>query len=129
VAACASGKNRPEPSAKPTVTAEDIERSGGDPVKALQAKAPGLMISTNSNGGVSIQIRGASSFNSSNEPLFVIDEVPVSAAPGGALTGINPYDIESIKLLKNPADTAIYGMRGANGVIVITTKKPRKQSS
>jgi TonB-dependent SusC/RagA subfamily outer membrane receptor len=54
--------------------------------------------------------------------------VPITPGPGGALNGINPYDIESIRVLKNPADIAIYGMRGANGVIVITMKKPGKRS-
>jgi len=58
--------------------------------------------------------------------LFVIDDVPMEAGPGGALRGINPYDIESIKVLKDPAETGIYGMRGANGVILIKMKKPAR---
>ena len=59
----------------------------------------------------------------------MIDDVPISAGPNGTLTGVNPYDIESIKVLKDPADTGIYGIRGGNGVILITTKhagKPKR---
>jgi len=124
---CASRNTRPEPAGGPTVTAKDIEQNAGDPIKALQAKAPGALISRTSDGGISVQIRGPSSFYSSNEPLYVIDDVPTRPGPGGALTGINPYDIESIKVLKDPADTGLYGMRGANGVIVVTMKKPGKR--
>ena len=54
----------------------------------------------------------------------MIDGFPIQPGPGGALVGISPYDIESIKVLKDPVETAIYGLRGANGVIVITTKRP-----
>lgn len=130
-AGCASSKRstRPEPEGKGTITAEDIERSGGDPVKALQAKSPGVLISHTPNGGISVQIRGPSSFSGSSQPLVVIDDVPIQPGAGGVLSGVNPYDIESIKVLKDPADTGIYGMQGANGVIVITMKKPGKRRS
>jgi TonB-dependent SusC/RagA subfamily outer membrane receptor len=111
------------------VTAEDIEQNAGQPIeKVLQAKVPGLLVTRAANGGIAIQIRGASSFLGSNQPLYVIDGVPMQPGPGGALTGVNPYDIESIQVLKDPADTGIYGMRGGNGVIVVTTKKPGKRS-
>lgn len=69
----------------------------------------------------------ASRRNASNAPVYVVDDVPVQPGPGGALIVINPHDIESIKVLKDPADTGIYGMRGANGVILITTKRPGKR--
>lgn len=126
---CVSGNTSPEPLAKPMVTAEDLERNPGEPIeKVLQAKVPGLSVTRTADGGIAVQIRGTSSFYSSNEPLFVIDDIPMQPGLGGALRGINPHDIESIKVLKDPADTGIYGMRGANGVIVITTKKPGKSS-
>jgi TonB-dependent SusC/RagA subfamily outer membrane receptor len=128
-AGCAAGGTRREPPSRPMVTAEDIDQNPGQPIeKVLQAKVPGLLVTRAANGGIAIQIRGASSFLSSNEPLYVIDGVPMQPGPGGALTGVNPYDIESIQVLKDPADTALYGMRGANGVIVVTTKKPGKRS-
>jgi TonB-dependent SusC/RagA subfamily outer membrane receptor len=125
-AGCASGTAlQAPPPGSPTVTADDIERNAGEPIeKLLQAKVPGLIVSRTPDGGIAIQIRGPSSFYGSNEPLYVVDEVPFQPGPGGSLRGINPHDIESIKVLKNPADIGIYGMRGANGVIVITTKRP-----
>jgi TonB-dependent SusC/RagA subfamily outer membrane receptor len=111
--------------AQPVLTAEDLERSGGEPIeKTLQAKVPGLIVSRTSDGYVSVQIRGPSSFYSSNGPLYVIDESPMEAGAGGVLSGVNPYDIETIRVLKDPAELGIYGMRGANGVILITTKRP-----
>jgi TonB-dependent starch-binding outer membrane protein SusC len=128
-AACASGHPRREPFGKRMVTAEDIEQNGGQPIEVLlQAKVPGLWVTRTSDGGIAIQIRGTSSFMSSNEPLYVIDEVPIQPGPGGRLNGVNPHDIESIQVLKNPADIGIYGVRGANGVIVVKTKKPGKRS-
>jgi TonB-dependent SusC/RagA subfamily outer membrane receptor len=109
----------------PSVTAEDLARNTGRPIEeVIQSKVPGVIVSRNDDGGISLQIRGTSSFMSSNQPLFVIDDVPMTPGPGGALTGINPHDIESIRVLKDPADTGIYGMRGANGVIIVKTKKP-----
>lgn len=127
-AGCASGGHpRPAPQGESTATAEEIQRSGGDPIeKVLQAKAPGVLITRTPNGGIAVQIRGPSSFYSSNEPLYVVDDSPFQPGPGGSLNGVNPYDIESIRVLKNPEDTGIYGMRGANGVILIKTKKPGK---
>ena len=128
-AACAPSNTYYEPLGQPVVTAADIERNSGEPIeKILQAKVPGLSITRTADGGIAVQIRGPSSFYSSNAPLYVIDDVAIQPGPGGALTGINPHDIESITVLKDPADTGIYGMRGANGVIVVTTKKPGKRS-
>ncbi|WP_343559177.1 TonB-dependent receptor [Sphingobacterium sp.] len=84
-------------------------------------------------GGVSIRIRGGASIQGGNEPLYVIDGFPVynqtestgvgSGTPVNPLASINPADIESIEVLKDAAATAIYGSRGANGVILVTTKK------
>ena len=128
---CGPGtKPSPETAPKPQVTAEDIERTGGGESieKVLQTMAPGALVSRTNNGGISIQIRGPSSFYSGGEPLYIIDDSPFPAGPNGVLYGLNPYDIESIRVLKDPADTGLYGMRGANGVIVITLKKPKKRS-
>ena len=105
--------------------ARDVQRDTGESLeKRLQALDPGVLVTRTANGGIAVQIRGASSFMGSNQPLYVIDDVPTDPGPGGALTGINPHDIESMKVLKNPSDIAIYGIRGGNGVIVIKTKKP-----
>lgn len=73
-------------------------------------------------GGIIVRIRGNSSVIGSNDPLYVIDGVPVKAEPGGTLPGINPFDIERITVLKDVAATSMYGPDGVNGVIVITMK-------
>jgi TonB-dependent SusC/RagA subfamily outer membrane receptor len=80
----------------------------------------------NPDGSISVRIRGASSFYSGTEPLYVLDGIPIQPGPRGALTGINPNDIESIEVLKHPPATSLYGVRGANGVIVIKTKLRRR---
>lgn len=108
----------------------------------LQGKVAGVQMLGNTgspNSGISIKIRGGSSLRANNEPLYVIDGVLMSSAGQDAisatssvggiqeaqngLNGINPRDIESIEILKDASATAIYGSRGANGVVLITTKK------
>ena len=106
------------------VTAEELDRAPGRPIEeVLMTRFPGVIVTRTSDGGISVRIHGVGSFMASNEPLYVIDDVPMEAAPGGALKGINPHDIASIQVLKDPAETAMYGVRGANGVIVIRTKR------
>jgi TonB-dependent SusC/RagA subfamily outer membrane receptor len=127
-AGCASSNTKREPRAKGTVTAAEIERNSGESIeKTLQDKVPGLIVTRTADGGIALQIRGGSSIMGSNAPLYVVDGSPMQPGPGGALTGINPHDIETIKVLKDPADTGIYGMRGTNGVIEITTKRPGRR--
>lgn len=128
--ACGSGRRPSRTTASPsgTVTAADIERSPDQPIeKVLQAKVPGVLITRTPDGGIAVQIRGASTIYGDQQPLYVIDGVPISPGPDGGLTGINPYDIESIEVLKSPAETAMYGIRGANGVIIVKTKRPGKR--
>src|SRR6267378_3979090 len=101
------------------VTAEEIDRAAGRSIEeVLMTRFPGVIVGRASDGGLSVRIRGVGSFMSSNEPLYVIDDVPQPLARGGSLKGINPYDIESIQVLKDASETAIYGVRGGNGVIV-----------
>ncbi len=115
----------PRPPGDPAVTAEDIERAPGKPIEELlMSRFAGVWVTRTSDGGIAVRIRGATSIYGSNEPLYVIDGVPIRPGPGGSLAGINPYDIESIEVLKDPANTLMWGVRGANGVIVITTKLP-----
>jgi iron complex outermembrane receptor protein len=123
---------KPSPATPPatTVTSEEIERKSGSNqtiAEMLQGRVSGVTIEETTDGGITVRIRGASSVYASSEPLYVVDDVPVQPGPNGVLRGINPHDIESIHVLKNPADTAIYGMRGANGVIVIRTKRPGRR--
>ena len=102
--------------------------SSSDPAMLIQGKVPGVSI-TNTGAGdpnnqASIQIRGVSSRSAGLGPLIVIDGVP-----GGDLTNVNPNDIASFDILKDGAASAIYGTRGSNGVIVVTTKKGAKDGS
>lgn len=107
------------------LNAEDIERGHGRSIEELlMERFPGVTITRTADGGIALQIRGPTSFLGSNEPLYVLDGVEIQAGPGGSLTGINPYDIASIEVVKDAAGTAMYGVRGANGVIVIKTKRP-----
>lgn len=120
-----------------SVTAKEIEKlpvTGLD--QALQGRAAGVEVVNNSGApgsGVQVRIRGNTSLSGSNEPLYVVDGVTINntqsgyGAAGGdklnGMAGINPADIESIDVLKDAAATSIYGARGGNGVVIITTKK------
>jgi|SRR6476660_7876515 len=105
------------------ITSDDLDKVAVDPIeRTLAAKVPGLLVSHAPDGSIVIRIRGASSNNGSNEPLYIIDGIAALPGPGGNLTGINPRDIASIEVLKDAANMAFYGIRGSNGVIVIKTK-------
>ncbi|MBT1689997.1 SusC/RagA family TonB-linked outer membrane protein [Dawidia soli] len=124
------------------VTAKDLSLTGiSNITQALQGRIAGVQVNQSDGApgaGISIQVRGANSFSSSTEPLYVIDGIPFTS--GNSPTSntergerqmlnpmgfINPQDIESIQVLKDASATAIYGSRGANGVVLITTKKGR----
>lgn len=113
------------------VKAEEMNRGAvTSPQELIMGKVPGLSVSQPNGqpgGGSTIRIRGGASLNASNDPLVVIDGVPVSndAAPGtpSALSTINPNDIATFTVLKDASATAIYGSRASNGVIIIQTKK------
>ena len=127
-----------------SVTAEDFNKGViSSPEQLIQGKTAGVQIAQNSGepgAGVSIRIRGTSSVRSDNNPLFVVDGVPLPSGDTSAGTGnlgigssasrnplsfLNPSDIENISILKDASATAIYGSRGANGVVIITTKSGR----
>jgi TonB-linked SusC/RagA family outer membrane protein len=119
-----------------TVKGDDLEnRPFTSPDKALQGAIPGLLASSSSGAPGSttdIRIRGISSINASNAPLWVIDGAIINTGDASRLTTtanllstLNPNDIENITVLKDAASTSIYGSRGANGVILVTTKKGR----
>ena len=98
--------------------------SSTDPMKALQGRVPGMTITSNGSpsGQGTVRIRGIGSFNSSQDPLYIIDGVPTTSG----LNSLNTNDIESMQVLKDAASASIYGSRAANGVIVITTRKGKK---
>jgi TonB-dependent SusC/RagA subfamily outer membrane receptor len=117
------------PPASQTVTADDVERNPNTPIEQiLGGKVAGLTVTRGTDGSLVMRIRGSTSFNGSAEPLYVVDGSPITPGPGGGLTGINPYDIESISVLKDAASLTMYGSRGANGVILIKTKQAKKKS-
>jgi TonB-linked SusC/RagA family outer membrane protein len=120
-----------------TVKAESIEEQPvSNPLAALEGQVPGLLVTQQTGvpgGNFTVQIRGQNSIASGNNPLYIIDGVPFTASSltqiqaanmsSSPLNSINPSDIASIEILKDADATAIYGSRGANGVILITTKK------
>ena len=127
---------------------ETIARQYNSVDAVLQGRAAGVQVSSNAGNpgqSISVRIRGTNSLSGNNEPLYVVDGVIVNSAgedvlnavndgneyqtPQNGLTGINPKDIESIEVLKDASATAIYGSRGANGVVLITTKKGEKGKS
>ncbi|MEM7105135.1 MAG: SusC/RagA family TonB-linked outer membrane protein [Bacteroidota bacterium] len=134
------------------VGSEDFNKGViSSPEQLIQGRAAGVQITSSSGepgAGINVRIRGTSSVRNGNNPLFVVDGVPLSGgdASGGVQAGgsdsgfgsssprnplnfLNPADIESIDILKDASATAIYGSRGANGVVLITTKKGRKDQS
>ena len=88
----------------------------------LVGRFPGVEVLPIPGGGVSVRIRGATSLTLSTEPLYVVDGMPINTEPGGALRWLAPQEISKIEVLKDIGSTAFYGVRGANGVILITTK-------
>jgi TonB-dependent SusC/RagA subfamily outer membrane receptor len=88
----------------------------------LVGRFPGVEVKQLPNGSASIRIRGSRSFRSNEEPLIVVDGIPQHSG-GQALMDISPHDVESIEVLKDAAATAVFGSRGANGVILVSTRR------
>ncbi len=121
--ACGSGGGKRTPPEPAPVAATPVRDRGAKSIEQmLTGRFAGVTVERTNAGGLRIRIRGGNnSFYNGEEPLYLIDDVPVPQGSGGIMF-VNPYDIAKIEVLKNPADVAIYGMRGANGVIKITTK-------
>ena len=94
-------------------------------VEELLIGKAGVDVQRTSDGGYSVSIRGTGSFMSSEQPLYVIDGVPYEVNASRGLGWLNPSDVTRIDVLKNPTETTLYGVRGGNGVIVITTRRPK----
>ena len=106
-----------------SVRAEDVGREVTSILDLIEGRLPGVTVRRLGNGDVSIRVRGAPSFMGGGEPLFVIDGRTIMAPVGSALMAINPRDVVRIDVLKDAGATAIYGSRGGNGVILITTRR------
>ena len=97
-----------------------------DVADMLQGRVPGLQVIRNGSD-ISLRIRGNDSINSDGEPLVILDDAPVaSQSLSMVLRGLNPKEVESIDVLKDVASTAVYGTRGAHGVIIIRMKHPKQ---
>lgn len=129
LAGCGSGNGARTTDSDPDVIeGDDIQRRDLQRIEAmLRGQIAGVDV-RQVGGSWTIEIRGTSSFSGNDDPLFVIDGYPIPLGTEGALNGINPRDVESIRVLKNASDTAMYGSRGANGVILITTVRPPRPS-
>ncbi len=140
-----SPKNQISGTVSEVKTKQVVARQYNNVASLLQGRSTGIQINSNTGtpgGAVSVRIRGANSLRGNNEPLYVVDGVIINSAaedvpdastdanemqtPQNGLTGIDPQDIKSIVILKDASATAIYGSRGANGVVLITTKKGKK---
>ena len=127
------------------IKGDDLMKGGAtDIAHGLQGKIAGVQINQSDGApgaGVSITVRGANSFTTSSQPLYIVDGVPFGTNPNGTPTSganegnnqftsplsmLNPNEIENIEVLKDASATAIYGSRGANGVVIITTKKGKQ---
>jgi TonB-linked SusC/RagA family outer membrane protein len=116
--------------------AELMERPAPSLNQQLSGRLPGVQVNTNSGrpgGRTTVRIRGFSSINSSNNPLYVVDGVMLPQSTGDQFSNpidyINPNDITNVEVLKDASSTAIYGARGANGVILVTTRKGKAGES
>ena len=109
-------------------TSADVRQSPNVPIEQqLMARSPGVVVGRSADGSLTVRIRGgSSSVQGNNAPLYIVDGVPFSPSTDGGLSGINAYDIQSIRVLKDATDITMYGIRGANGVIVIKTKQARQ---
>ena len=90
----------------------------------LDGRFAGVEVRRLANGGLSVRIRGQRTFKGDAEPLYVVDGVPQHPGLNGVFTDIDPRDVKSIDVLKDAGATAVYGSRGANGVILISTRRP-----
>lgn len=120
-----------------SVKAADITQTPVTNVaQGIAARVPGVQITQNNaapGGNISVRVRGTNSINGSSEPLYIVDGIQISNGGGvtdvSPLSTINPNDIESVEILKDASSTAIYGARGANGVVLITTKRGKAGST
>jgi iron complex outermembrane receptor protein len=105
-------------------TPTDDEKRVSRVEEMLIGRFPGLEVVRLANGNYTLRIRGPSSFKSNEEPLLVVDGTPVAAGQmSNALAALSPHDVAHIEVLKDAGATAIYGIRGGNGVVVITTNR------
>jgi TonB-dependent SusC/RagA subfamily outer membrane receptor len=107
-----------------SVTAEDMDRTRvGRIEELLMGRVPGLTVLRRADGDYTLRIRGRVSFMGSDEPLIVIDGMPIQMGASRALATIDPRDVARVDVLKDAGATAAYGSQGGNGVILISTRR------
>jgi TonB-dependent SusC/RagA subfamily outer membrane receptor len=113
---------RPPPGAS-TVTSDEQGRQPATSLDQLLAgRISGVTVMPAPGGGIVVRIGGPKSFYAGEDPLFIVDGIPIESVRNGTLSWLNAHDVESITVLKDPSTAAIYGVRGANGVVIIKTK-------
>lgn len=118
-----SGETATERREPNTVTGEDAARTPTVRLADLLVqRVAGITLSETPDGRIKVRLRGVTSFTADNQPLFVVDDIPVDPEPDGSLPGVTLTEIEEIRVYKDPVDTSRWGMRGGNGVIVVKTK-------
>lgn len=129
VVGCGQSKADPGPSPLSTATSSsrEVKTTADMPTNMsieeyLASRSSGVEIG-HVNGTLIVRLRGSSHIVGSNMPLYIVDGVPFTPSTDGGLSGINPYDVASIRALRDAADIAQYGVRGGNGVIIIKMKK------
>ncbi|WP_255416121.1 TonB-dependent receptor [Reichenbachiella sp. MSK19-1] len=118
-------------SAQTSISSQEIDRTVNTTIdQAIAGRSAGVLVTQNTGapgGGISVNIRGLSTLGGSNEPLYVIDGVQIQGSNSlsgvNPLSSLNPADVESIEILQGPSATAVFGSRGTNGVVMITTKR------
>ena len=95
----------------------------------LAGRVPGVQVMRLPGGGISVRIRGVGSWMSDSEPLYVVDGMPVTVSGGRGLYWLNPGDLQRIEILKDASATSFYGVRGANGVVIVTTKRGARKAA
>jgi TonB-dependent SusC/RagA subfamily outer membrane receptor len=123
-AGCASGATRQDQTSGTLVTREDLARNPGEPLeRVLERHVTGIVLTRTSDGSFALRIRGAATFTERDAfPLYILDGLPIPTGAEGAVPTVDPFNIESIRVLKG-SEAAVYGIDGSNGVIVITTRK------
>jgi len=124
----ASTPSPTDPESQGTVSAGAVSRDRShyeNVVEMIRGKAPGLNIIENQDGTIQLRIRGLNQSlqETGQEPLVVVDGVPSGRPAGQVLLALSPQDVSSIQVLRDVGSTAVYGTRGANGVILITTRR------
>ena len=121
--ACSSSKGV-EKDETNVITEDEIHETNAVSLNELiSRRVPGVQIQQTGDGRIVAVIRGRNSFHGNDAPLYVVDGIPVDPMADGSLPGVLISEIKEIEVLKSPAETARWGMRGANGVIMVTTKK------